>query len=73
MSEELKPCPFCGGEASWCGDDPDDVHNCHYIVCISCYVNIDFRNKECANAETIEGARAAALKAWNTREGKEND
>lgn len=51
MSEELKPCPFCGGEAilEWEGDS--------YVI--SC--------KECNAEITFEQTRKSAIKAWNRR------
>lgn len=54
MTEELKPCPFCGlqPEAEWVQHNsvkPDSV----LVYC--CYVSIDKPNEE------------EAIKAWNTR------
>lgn len=46
-TSELKPCPFCGSAAKWCGEnepDPADVHICHHIQCTnpSCAADFDF-------------------------------
>ncbi len=57
MSEELKPCPFCGGEAELCqGYDEDGTELCS-IHCGTC------------GMETIRDDRkpAEAITAWNTR------
>ena len=57
MTEELKSCPFCGGNVVWC-DEPDseDVHTCHFIVCTECYSQFD----------TTRGA----VEVWDMRERK---
>lgn len=59
-SKELKPCPFCGGEAALMKDEPDNRYCDEYrIMCFSgeCGVAPDhvFENKH------------EAVKAWNTR------
>ena len=57
MSEELKPCPFCGGEAKgqygWMG------YNCHQIVCSKCGTMTE-------GANTYE----EAAEKWNQRTTK---
>ncbi|MBQ7404199.1 MAG: Lar family restriction alleviation protein [Lentisphaeria bacterium] len=50
--EELKNCPFCGGEATLCDDDK----KWFYIVCGDCGVVTDH-----VSAEEI------AVRIWNTR------
>lgn len=61
MSEELKPCPFCGGEAEAFYDDAGGVYE---VQCQEC------------GAEPYIGSRSGALgmrtlgdviKAWNRR------
>lgn len=49
---ELKPCPFCGGEARHYAPEPPD----HHIECRNC----------CADMGGYE-TEAEAIKAWNTR------
>ena len=54
MSEELKPCPFCGGEADirWHQSD------CFVVSCTVC----------CAEGPPASGDEMqAAIAAWNTR------
>lgn len=48
---ELKPCPFCQGEASARGADET-----HWIVCIQCAAEGPWRK-----------SRVASVNAWNTR------
>jgi Lar family restriction alleviation protein len=50
---ELKPCPFCGGEAVLRYDAPEDAHD----VC--CYV--------CDYHMAAFTEKVAAITAWNTR------
>ncbi len=60
---ELKPCPFCGGEAEivvldrWWGDDLRDFYK---VAC---------KNKKCnVIVETIiEYEKKDAIEAWNRR------
>jgi len=58
MAIELKPCPFCGGEAriNHC-DDPDNCDcGAFQVICDEC------------GAETIlDMVESCAIKAWNTR------
>lgn len=53
--EELKPCPFCGSEASINSGTED-----HYVVC---------RNDDCAAALIARSFASAeeAIAAWNRR------
>lgn len=53
MSEELKPCPFCGGEAMvW----PSLTGLTYHVSCCKCYANNNYRSTE-----------AKAIDAWNHR------
>lgn len=49
---ELKPCPFCGGEAK----RNDDKQNWGDIFCTNCGCHI------------LEGDTEKAIEAWNTRQ-----
>ena len=51
MSEELKPCPFCGGKAHF-----GENHDYHTICCNDCWYNIGASE----NKNTV-------IKHWNTR------
>ena len=62
MSEELKPCPFCGGEADLINNDY--VYEKWFAGC---------HNGKCpVQPETyIHGTKDEAINAWNRR-AKEN-
>lgn len=53
--EELKKCPFCGGEAEVVGGNPH-----YWVFCKTCDV-------ESGQSATIEGA----IRKWNTRKPME--
>ena len=54
MKTELKPCPFCGGEADiW---ETDRVTHPYQVMCLTCYCGTDASIDE----ET-------AIEAWNRR------
>lgn len=57
MSEELKPCPFCGGRAEFDSDDSD----WNWIECKSCSASTT------ALQHGEYDARNDLAKAWNTR------
>lgn len=57
MTAELKPCPFCGGEAS---EFKDRGHSTAYNV--GC-----FNNYCTTEPNTWAGTKAEAIAAWNTR------
>ena len=60
-ADDLKPCPFCGGEAMADYAEPvwkDEIH--WYVFCTSCYAKIEiFNDKE---------SYRKAIAAWNRRE-----
>lgn len=59
-NQELKPCPFCGGDAvsSTCtaGDDESGYYALHSVHC-----------RECKSATDDAIGREDAIKIWNTR------
>lgn len=54
---ELKPCPFCGGEAHVFHDSlrPQETYPCR-VYCDNCWAEVDSYSTE-----------AEAIAAWNTR------
>lgn len=72
MSEKLKPCPFCGGEAEikyseWVdSNDPPDTHHVWSVGCAKRTTRSDFcLGRLCQNRGFKD--RAEAIAAWNTR------
>jgi len=67
--ETLKSCPFCGGEAAWCGSgvfmDGDYIHECHQITCKTCHIQFDLNGPH--NPELMKDLRKITAKAWNQR------
>lgn len=62
MSNELKPCPFCGGE-------PTEEVNLVLPYEIELY-KIKCENKKCTILpSTTAYKKEDAIKAWNTRKG----
>jgi hypothetical protein len=55
MSNELKPCPYCGGFACTGFDErANDEHN-WYVICINCHARTGLYDRE------------TAINKWNTR------
>lgn len=54
---ELKPCPFCGGEATVFIKDWDNRADEYKIVCMKCGVQ----------QEEFRHEKAKAIEAWNRR------
>ena len=67
MSEELKPCPFCGGEASMESGRyqlDDGMHAFAHVECLSCGAcGSGFTEAE----STFEEVELLAADAWNRR------
>jgi Lar family restriction alleviation protein len=57
MQEEIKPCPFCGGEADLCR------HTYEWSVKVLCLKCGAIGEEKRGGKEADE----AAIKAWNTR------
>lgn len=66
-SEELKPCPFCGGDVQFHKDD--ECSGCHYIQCGGCRAFFDFATSADPenNCESVDGLRASIAPMWNRR------
>lgn len=58
MSEELKPCPFCGGEAEIRPVTMPDGNVRQYVSCL---------NDSCGAASGLFGMDCYAVDAWNRR------
>lgn len=61
MADELKPCPFCGGEAT---EGPVSVNgkpsgDIGWVGCVPCGVFVSYTHGEVGRRE--------AMRAWNTR------
>lgn len=52
MTDELKPCPFCGGDDL----EVTDMDGDHYVLCHGCALEAPFHD-----------SRAEAVAAWNRR------
>ena len=61
--EELKPCPFCGGEPNhlWRGSRYMGFYVS--IECVECNVTMEYVGHNC----TLEQAKKEAASRWNTR------
>ena len=76
---ELKPCPFCGGNAYICGQEVRDYFNGDwakqsrnaYWVRTRCKINCIYGNTSAKAFGIVGGIRyktpEAAAEAWNTR------
>ena len=67
-SEELKLCPFCGGDVSFHKDE--ECPGCHLIQCGQCRAFFDFATgadpgNDC---ESVDALRAAIAPMWNARD-----
>lgn len=65
---ELKPCPFCGGEAILCKDLNPDGHFAHkmvYVECNSC--GCSTKHYRSSDDRRITTRVSDAINAWNRR------
>lgn len=69
---ELKPCPFCGGEATLCKKKEcfghGEYHNNYFVKCDSCGAK---GKKEIEYYLSSTDCQVLATKHWNTRTQKE--
>lgn len=56
MSDKLKPCPFCGGEAILRMQNADYIPDMYAVECHSCKYITDFYTNS-----------GKAIEAWNRR------
>ena len=68
---DLKPCPFCGGEARIRTGVTSSVPKLSkaLVICQKCLASTDWFCDTAADAEFV----FEAIEAWNRRAGKEND
>ena len=59
MSEELKPCPFCGGDA-----EITKWHEGYFVEC---------KKQRCGGTIGAYKTEEEAIEAWNTRAKDGND
>lgn len=71
MSDELKPCPFCGGEAeiSWYARVSSSDAAGYFVECISCSASGEGFDIQGEMPDRIEYTKSKAISAWNTRSG----
>ena len=67
MSEALRCCPFCGGNATLC----ESTISSNYVRCTRCTAEGPFFDAgflaDCQTPAGIKEARDLAVAAWNTR------
>lgn len=66
MTNELKPCPFCGGKGEAVHYESDNFYGSYEIQCSKCTARITPYDAEGYDAHEI------ASKAWNTRQPVDN-
>ena len=71
MNEDLKQCPFCGGEAKLYSNFSTKAdHYYIYVQCATCYARGKTVKSQYPAAIGINGtAGQEAISAWNRREG----
>ena len=72
MRDELKPCPFCGGEAAVMYAVTDDGTKTISVVCQKCSIGI-FRARTSENDWNAWEKPEKAIAAWNRREGGQDN
>lgn len=67
MTEQLKPCPFCGGDPKTT-ERPDNIDGTRFFYAVACYCD---GYSACAHKMAVEPtpeqAKHAAIEAWNRR------
>lgn len=74
-SEELKPCPFCGGIGKVYAKKKDDIGLTIWCECEKCHAKTqgycpNGEHEECA-LDNIEYSKNKAINLWNGRAGNE--
>mgnify|MGYP003303110148 CR=1 FL=1 len=63
---ELKPCPFCGGEAKWYYHGTTEGG---FVLCTKCEASTNIFDEQ----HNEEDCKAVAFEAWNRRVGDTNE
>lgn len=66
---DLKPCPFCGGEAEFSLGKTGDGDDWHYLECSEC----EAMGPRVKYADHNIAVKEALAEAWNTRGGESHD
>jgi Lar family restriction alleviation protein len=66
MTEELKPCPFCGGKVTLTERDPSEGYR-YLIRCENCEGDFNNPEKVVADFCFCSDDKEAIIKKWNTR------
>lgn len=72
--EKLKPCPFCGGDATiqtYREHDGHETWQMWLVYCTTCYAEIKFHKEYFMGSEPTTEDEAIA--AWNRRTNDEAD
>lgn len=71
MTDELRPCPFCGGEARLSGATVSCGHNDIFYVaqvrCMECVAMVEEADRPSGRDGKSAAVDAAAIDAWNRR------
>ena len=72
MERNLKPCPFCGGEARAYLRDNGEGFDYNYVNCIGCYVQFEEQNGRITGDDedythTDEDSLSSLIDKWNKR------
>lgn len=67
---DLKPCPFCGGEAKMFVQSGEYGGVC--VKCMSCWCQTAIRTDGCIARAEKTNAVELCIEAWNRRKGEDN-
>ena len=67
MSEELKPCPFCGGEPKTTVESKANTIITVSICCKKCHAEIHDSVIDLCDLDTMQRAINNVIGAWNRR------
>lgn len=69
MTEELKPCPFCGHDVKFCDcEDRMKGGGCHQIACVNCgLIDLSLGADPANIIENLQELREEIAVVWNRR------